>query len=199
MTVGNGLGAVPYSPESVSTTRSASCIPPPFVQFVSGDSPQTKSGILRRECRYFCRYGSHCPLNLVGTEASGTSVHMARSTVDNRLDALHVGLPCTVGTSVGVGDLDTKGNALTTIITLRHFVAPPIGQNSLIMRLHERLSIIPENSEKSKPFFQNFFINFLGLPFRCRGCIIVPLRSPEVPKWPKPTASPFPGWCPSSI
>ena len=60
------------------------------------------------------------PFNLVGTEASGTSVHMARSPVDNGLDALHIGLPGTVGTSVGVGHLDTKGHALTTKITLRH-------------------------------------------------------------------------------
>ena len=62
----------------------------------------------------------HCTLNLVRTEASGTCVHMARSTVHNGLDPLNVGLPGTVGTSVRVGDLDTKGNALTTIITLRH-------------------------------------------------------------------------------
>ena len=61
-----------------------------------------------------------CPLNLVGAEASGTSVHMARSTVDNSLDALDVGLPSSVGTSVGVRDLNTKGNALATIITLSH-------------------------------------------------------------------------------
>jgi hypothetical protein len=60
------------------------------------------------------------PLNLVGTEASGTSVHMARSTIDNRLDALDVGLPGTVGTSVGVGNLNAEGHALATIITLSH-------------------------------------------------------------------------------
>ena len=60
------------------------------------------------------------PFNLVGTEASGTSIHMARSTVDNRLNALNIGLPSTVGASVGVGDLNTKGNALATIITLSH-------------------------------------------------------------------------------
>ena len=59
-------------------------------------------------------------LHLVGTEASGTSVNMARSTVHNGLDPLHIGLPGPVGTSVGVGDLNTKGNALATIITLRH-------------------------------------------------------------------------------
>ena len=65
-------------------------------------------------------------LNLVGAEASGTSVHMAGGSVDNSLNALHVGLPCTVGTSVGVRDLDTEGYALTTKITLSHFLAPPI-------------------------------------------------------------------------
>ena len=160
MIVGNGLCAVPR-------VHSAFCI--------LHSALKTKSGISRRKCRYFCRYGSHCPLNLVGTEASGTSVHMARSTVDNRLDTLDIGLDSTVGTSVGVGDLDTKGNALTTIITLRHFVAPPIGQNSLIMRLHERLSIITEFAEKSKPFFQNFLNIFLGLPFLPLRCIILSL------------------------
>ena len=65
-------------------------------------------------------------LNLIGTEASGTSVHMARSSVNDSLDTLHIGLPSTVGTSVGVGNLDTEGHALATIITLRHSTAPPI-------------------------------------------------------------------------
>ena len=65
-------------------------------------------------------------LNLVGAEASGTSVHMAGSSVNDSLNALDVGLPCTIGTSVGVRDLDTKGYALTTKITLSHFIAPPI-------------------------------------------------------------------------
>ena len=69
---------------------------------------------------------SDSPLDLVGTEASGTSVHMARSTVDNSLNALDVGLPGSVGTSVGVGHLNTEGHALATIITLRHSTAPPI-------------------------------------------------------------------------
>ena len=65
------------------------------------------------------------PLNLVGTEASGTSVHMARSPVDNGLNPLHIGLPGTIGTSVGVGHLNTKGHALTTKITLRHSLHLP--------------------------------------------------------------------------
>ena len=64
--------------------------------------------------------GSDGPLDLVGTETSGTGVHMARSTVDNGLDPLYIGLPGSVGTSVGVGDLNAEGNALATIITLCH-------------------------------------------------------------------------------
>ena len=69
-------------------------------------------------------------LNLVGAEASGTSVHMAGSTVNDSLDALDVGLPCTVGTSVGVRNLNTKGHALAAKITLSHFIAPPIEKDS---------------------------------------------------------------------
>ena len=60
------------------------------------------------------------PLDLVGTEASGTCVHMARGTVYNGLDPLDIGFPGTIGTSVGVGNLNTKGNTLATKITLRH-------------------------------------------------------------------------------
>ena len=65
-------------------------------------------------------------LNLVGAEASGTSVHMAGSSVNDSLNALDVGLPCTIGTSVGVGNLNTEGHALAAKITLSHFIAPPI-------------------------------------------------------------------------
>ena len=63
---------------------------------------------------------SDSALNLVGAEASGTSVLMARSAVDDSLNALDVGLPSTVGTSVGVGNLNNEGHALATKITLRH-------------------------------------------------------------------------------
>ena len=78
------------------------------------------------------------PLNLVGTEASGTSVHMARSPVNNRLDPLHIGLPGTIGTSVGVGDLDTESHALATIITLRHFSHLLSAYDSLLNAYYKR-------------------------------------------------------------
>ena len=65
------------------------------------------------------------PLYLIGTEASGTSVHMAGSSIHDCLDPLHVGFPLAVGTSVGVGNLNTKGHALATKITLRHSLHLP--------------------------------------------------------------------------
>ena len=65
---------------------------------------------------------SDCALDLIGAEASGTSVHMAGSSIHDSLDPLHVGAPGTVGTSVGVGDLDTESHALVAIITFRHFL-----------------------------------------------------------------------------
>ena len=57
-------------------------------------------------------------LNLIGTEASCTDVDMARGTIHDGLHALYVGLPHSVGTSVGVGDLDAERNTLAANIAL---------------------------------------------------------------------------------
>ena len=64
--------------------------------------------------------GSDSALHLVGAETSGTNVNMTGSSVYDRLDALDIGLPHSVGTSVGVGNLDTKGHALAANIALSH-------------------------------------------------------------------------------
>ena len=66
------------------------------------------------------RLGLDSALDLVGTEASSTDVHMARRTVDDSLHTLHIGLPHTVRTSMGVRNLDTKRNTLAANITLSH-------------------------------------------------------------------------------
>ena len=75
---------------------------------------------LRYAMPFICCAELDSALDLAGTEASGTSVHMARSTVDHSLDALDIGLPGTVGASVGVADLDAEGNALVAELTLCH-------------------------------------------------------------------------------
>ena len=45
---------------------------------------------------------------------------MAGRTVDDRLDALDIGLPSTIGAAMGVGDLNTKGHALVAKLALCH-------------------------------------------------------------------------------
>ena len=64
--------------------------------------------------------GSDCAGNLTGAQTPGTNIHMARRTVDNSLDTFHIGLPGTIGTSVGVGNLNTKGHALIAKLALSH-------------------------------------------------------------------------------
>ena len=59
-------------------------------------------------------------LNLSAAEATGADINMLRLTVYNSLDALHIGLPCTVGASVGVRNFDSKGNVLVTELALCH-------------------------------------------------------------------------------
>ena len=95
-------------------------------------SPPTRGGELSKNKnaasdwqRIYQPRESDGPLNLIGTEASGTSVHMAGSSIDNGLDPLDIGLPGTVGTSVGVGNLDAEGYVLSANFTFSHLSAPP--------------------------------------------------------------------------
>ena len=45
---------------------------------------------------------------------------MAGRAIDHCLNALDIGLPGTIGTSVGMGNLDTEGHALIAKLTLSH-------------------------------------------------------------------------------
>ena len=72
--------------------------------------------------------------DLVRTQASCTDIYMARSTVNDRLDALDVGLPRTVRTSVRMGDLDTECYALAADIAFCHQLHLLAIGNSLIKR-----------------------------------------------------------------
>ena len=84
---------------------------------------------------------------------------MAGSTVNDSLDALDVGLPCTVGTSVGVGNLDTEGHALAAKITLSHFIAPPIWI-IITVRPSQALRYDNKLSGKMQALFSKFFVFF---------------------------------------
>ena len=82
---------------------------------------------------------------------------MAGSSIHDSLDTLDVGLPCTIGTSVGVRDLDTEGYALTTKITLSHSIAPPIECLLNKLRLSQALEYDNKLSPKKQAFFSKFF------------------------------------------
>ena len=92
---------------------------------------------------------------------------MAGSSVNDSLHALDVGLPCTIGTSVGVGNLDTEGNALATIITLRHSLhLQSVRKHVEMALLNKCLHIIAEFPEKSKCFLKKFLFpqNNIDIP-----------------------------------
>ena len=63
---------------------------------------------------------SHSAGDFARAEATGADVHMLGRTVHDRLDALHIGLPGTIGTAVRVGHLDTKSNALIAKFAFGH-------------------------------------------------------------------------------
>ena len=63
-----------------------------------------------------------CALNLAAAEATGAHIDVLGSTVYDSLNALYVGLPCTVGSSVRVADCDTESHALIAKFTLCHFL-----------------------------------------------------------------------------
>ncbi len=56
-------------------------------------------------------------------------MNMFGGAVDNRLHALHIGLPRAIRAAVGVGDTDAEHNALITKITFSHSLEPPRWQN----------------------------------------------------------------------
>ena len=86
-------------------------------------SPRGAFGQRKRASRLACSLAclrSDRTLNLVGTQASCADIYMARSTVNACLDTFDVGLPCTVSTSVRVGDLDAECHALAADIAFCH-------------------------------------------------------------------------------
>ena len=68
---------------------------------------------------------------------------MLGCTVDNRLDALYIGLPSPVRAAVGVGDLDSKCNALVTKLAFGHSLEPPRLTNITLFTVNKDLRSHP--------------------------------------------------------
>ena len=69
---------------------------------------------------------SHRTGDLAGAQAAGAGVHTLGGAGDDSLHTSHVGLPSTVGTPMGVGDVVTEHDRLSAKITLCHVMAPPL-------------------------------------------------------------------------
>ena len=65
------------------------------------------------------------PSDLTAAEAASADVDMLGRTVYDGLDALHIRLPCTVRTSVGMADLNAESHILFAELALCHIEAPP--------------------------------------------------------------------------
>ena len=89
-----------------------------------------------------------CTLYLAGAQASGANIDVAGRTLHDRLDALDIGLPCTVGTTVRVRDLNTKSNALAADFAFCH-------SWHLLYRQCYGIYCI-RNGEKNQVFFEDF-------------------------------------------
>ena len=63
----------------------------------------------------------HSAGDLAAAQAASACVNVLGTSVHDGLDALHIGLPSTVGASVGMGNLNTKGYALVAKLTFCHY------------------------------------------------------------------------------
>ena len=78
---------------------------------------------------------------------------MARRTIDHSLHALDIGLPGTIGASMGVGNLDTEGHALIAELALCH----PLHLLAVVksrLGLSQAVDTITDCSAKCKYYFQ---------------------------------------------
>ena len=66
-------------------------------------------------------------LDLAGTQAPGAGVDVAGGSINDGLDTPYIGLPGSVGSSVGMGNLDTESHAFSADVALCHESAPPFG------------------------------------------------------------------------
>ena len=84
-----------------------------------------KSALCTTQSAFTCNDPLHSTGDLAGAEAAGAHIDVLGGAVYDRLDALDVGLPGTVGAAVGVGNLNAEGHALTTELTFGHIYKPP--------------------------------------------------------------------------
>ena len=102
-----------------------------------GDDAQKETAGAKTASAYLFLYLAGCLIsdgsgNLAGAKATRADVYSAGRTVDQRFYPFHVGLPRSVGSSVGVGYLNTELYVFSAKITFCHGNAPPFTFGSSI-------------------------------------------------------------------
>ena len=62
----------------------------------------------------------HGALHFAAAQAASANIDVLGGAVDNSLNTLHVGLPHTVGTPMGVADLDAESHTFSANLTFCH-------------------------------------------------------------------------------
>ena len=106
------------------------------------------------------------PRDLTAAEAAGARINVLRGTVDDGLDALHIGLPSAVGAAVGMADLDAESDILLAVFTLCHTCCTSSSRNVLPFRgagdrsPADSLLIIADRAAECKMKFHFLLKNF---------------------------------------
>lgn len=66
-----------------------------------------------------------CAFDLTGTQTTGAGIDMFRCAIYHCFNSLYIRLKGTVGTAVGMGDLDPERYAFSADIAFCHYSAPP--------------------------------------------------------------------------
>ena len=74
--------------------------------------------------------GLVCPGDFVRPQATGAGVDVARGTIDDRLDAPHIGFPSPVASSMRVGNLNSKSDTFSADIAFCHVLHLLLGIKS---------------------------------------------------------------------
>ena len=82
------------------------------------------------------RCSSDSPRNLVGAKAAGTNIYRFRRSVNNSFHPSDIGLPHSVGFTVGMGYIPAECHAFSAYTAFCHISAPPIEQRSCIPVSH---------------------------------------------------------------
>lgn len=94
--------------------------------------------------------------NLAGTQATGAGIDSFWGTVHHRLDALNIGFPSAIGTTVGMGNLNAERHTFTANIAFCQFLHLLVSHRTVNpgTALKSNRNILAENPFKSKFFFQ---------------------------------------------